>query len=200
MPAYFSIDISIEKERIYEGIYADYIDILDKNGIRFSSGYWDYMDESLESVIRWNEEKIREDYDFPVNELYSNDYKQILLEYKHFSEVRTYIINDKDSDEIVFSIIIPEDELLTMKNGRVTFNEIVMEDIKQLVLNLWTWPCVGAIQTALDLSDGRTSIKKLREGASPSVEPFAIIPKEYFENGSKYRVHDVERDGALLEQ
>ena len=74
------------------------------------------------------------------------------------------------------------------------------EDIKELILNLWKWPCVGAIQTSLELSDGGISIKKLRKGGSPSVEPFAIIPKEYLGNcGSTYRVHDVERDGVLLE-
>ncbi len=200
MPAYFSIEISIEKENTYEGIYADFIDILDKNGLKFLYGYWEYIDESLDSLIKWNEKLILEDYQLPLDEHRSKGYKQLILEYRSFSEVRTYIINDKENGEYVFTIIIPEDELLSMKDGHIGFNETVIEDIKNIALNLWSWPCVGAIQASLELSDGRKSIKQIREGEAPSAEPFAIIPKKYYVDALRdVRYIDIENDGVLLQ-
>ncbi len=201
MPAYFSINISIKSDDIYEGIYSDFVDTLQKEGLKFQSGTWEFMDESLDSIIKWNEQKLKERFHLGYDEHYSNDYRQIFLDYHGFSEVRFFIIYSKEHDEFVFTMIIPEDELLKWDSGRVTYDPEILNDIKKLITNIWNFEYVSAIQTTLELSGEITYTDELERGVMPSIVPLAIIPKAYvnddFDENDK--VCDVSREGILIE-
>ena len=201
MPAYFSIDISIKGNDRYDGMYSDFIDILQKEGLKYLSGTWEFMDESLESIINRNEKKLKEKFELGYDEDYSNDYRQILLDYHGFSEVRFFIIYSKEHDEFVFSIIIPEDELLKWDSNRVTYDPEILSDLKKLIVNIWNFEIVSAIQTTLELSGGITYVDELERGVMPSIVPLAIIKKACvdYDFGENDKLCDVNRDGILIE-
>ena len=158
MPAYFSINISVKNNDIYDGIYADFLDIIQKEDLKFISGSWEFIDEPLEKIIEWNDSKINQRFVLEPSEHYSNNYRQILLDYHGFSEVRLFIIYDKGHEELVFTIIIPEDELLKLNNGAITYDPEMLQDLKRVILDIWNWNCVSAIQTTLELSGDITYI------------------------------------------
>ena len=201
MPAYFSIDISIRKKDIYEGIYADFIDLLQVQGLKFAGGYREFMDETLEEIISWNEEKLLEDFSIGVDEHYSHDFRQVCFDYRSFSEVRMFILNVKEDDEFNFIIIIPEDELIQVKDGRFSYKPEIMADLKQLIVKIWDFESVAAIQTTLELSGETTSINDLEKGALPMIVPFAVIPQKCMTSdyGDGISITHLAGDGVLLE-
>ncbi|WP_051201177.1 hypothetical protein [Butyrivibrio sp. XPD2002] len=201
MPAYFSIAISIKGADRYDGMYADFIDILQNAGMKFVSGTWEFMDEPLDSIIAWNEKKLIDKFELGYDEHYSNDYRQVFLDFHGFSEVRSFIMYLKEYDEFVFSIIIPEDELLKWDNGRVTYDPDIIQDLKMVISDIWKWECVSAIQTTLELSGDITHIMELENGVKPSILPLCVIPKEFMkynldENDKAVEIH---RNGVLIE-
>ncbi len=201
MPAYFSIDISIRGADGYNGMYADFIDVLQKEGIKFVSGSWEFMDEPLDSIISWNEKKLMDKFELGYDEHFSNDYRQIFLDFHGFSEVRSFIMYLTEYDEYKFSIIIPEDELLKWDNGRVTYDPDILEDLKKVITNIWEWKCVAAIQTTLELSGDITHIEELEIGDRPSIMPLCAIPKSFmkFELEENDKAIDINRQGMLIE-
>jgi hypothetical protein len=201
MPAYFSIDVSIRKKDIYEGIYADFIGLLLEEGLRFAGGYMEFMDESLEEIIDWNEKKLLEDFAIGENEHYSNDYRQACFDYRGFSEVRMFILNATEDDEFNFIIAIPEDELIQLKDGKFSYKPDAMADIKQIIVKIWGLECVAAIQTTLELSGETTSVNDLEKGKSPMIVPFAIIPEKCMnaDLGDRVSITYIAGEGVLLE-
>ncbi len=201
MPAYFSIDISIRKKDIYEGIYEDFIGLLQEEGLRFAGGYMEFMDESLEEIIDWNEKKLLEDFAIGENEHYSNDYRQACFDYHGLSEVRMFILNVTEDDEFNFIIVVPEDELIQLKDGKFSYKPEIMEKIKQLIMKIWDFESVAAIQTTLELSGETTSVNDLEKGAAPMIVPFAVIPKGWMNDdlGEGISVTPIAGDGVLLE-
>ncbi|WP_026525132.1 hypothetical protein [Butyrivibrio sp. MB2005] len=201
MPAYFSIDISIRKKDIYEGIYADFIGLLQEEGLRFAGGYMEFMDETLEEIISWNEEKLLEDFSIGVDEHYSHDFRQVCFDYHGLSEVRMFILNVTEDDEFNFIIIVPEDELIQLKDGKFSYKPAIMEDLKQLIVKIWDFESVAAIQTTLELSGETTSVNDLEKGARPMIVPFAVIPKGWMNDdlGEGISVTPIAGDGVLLE-
>ena len=137
MPAYFSINISVKNNDIYDGMYADFLNIIQKEGLNFVSGSWEFIDEPLDKIIEWNEAKISQRFALGKNEHNSNNYRQIFLDYHGFSEVRLFIIYDKQHEELVFTIIIPEDELLKLNNGAVVYDPAILKDLRTVITNIW---------------------------------------------------------------
>ncbi len=201
MPAYFSIDVSIRKKDMYEGIYADFIELLQEEGLKFAGGYMEFMDESLEEIISWNEKKLMEDFVIGDDEHYSHDYRQACFDYRGFSEVRMFILNVTEDDEFNFIIAIPEDELIQLKDGKFSYKPDIMADIKQLIIKIWDLESVAAIQTTLELSGETTSVNDLEKGKSPMIVPFAIIPEMCMnaDPGEGISVTHIAGDGILLE-
>ena len=201
MPAYFSIDISIKGDDIYDGIYSDLLDILRKENLNFQSGVWEFIDEPFDKIITWNEQKISQRFELSYDEKKANDYRQIFLDYNGFSEVRLIIMYDGRHDEFIFSIIMLEDELLQWDNGALTYNPHILQDLRKIITNIWNWKCVSAIQTTLELSGNISSIEDLEKGNKPSVFPFAVIPTTYikYNFSDKEKVNYICRDGVFIE-
>ncbi|WP_026526669.1 hypothetical protein [Butyrivibrio sp. VCD2006] len=199
MPAYFSIDISINKSDRYDGMFTDFIDIIQKEDLRFISGGWEFFDETLEQIIAWNEKKLKKNFELGYREHYSSDYRQIFLDYNNFSEVRAYI--HCYDDEFVFTILIPEDELLQWGNGKGNYDPRKISNIKKLIVTLWDWECVSAIQTTLELSGDITKLDDLKLGNMPSIVPFAIIPEEWnnYNFDERFNITKLNRNGILIE-
>jgi hypothetical protein len=202
MPAYFSINIGIKKKDIYEGIYADFIGLLLRKDLRFIGGYLEFMDEPLEDIIAWNEKKLSADFSIEPDEHYRENYRQACFDYHNFSEVRLYILNNKEEDEIDFVMITPEDELIRYKEGRFSYNPGIMAEIKDLIISIWDFSGVTAIQTSLELSGDTASINELEEGERPSIYPYAIIPEEYLRMyyGDNVTATRLDGDGVILEE
>ena len=198
MPTYFSIVFEVKKENLYDELYKDFIKILEREGLVFKSGYWEAEDTPLENIIVWNSAKLKEDYEFGDDEYFSNDYKQICWDYCGFSEVRFFIDNTKGKDTFTFEIIIPEDDIF--HRGKIAYHQDIMDELIRLVRNIWEWEYIEDIQTMLELSDIPPSLEKLSEGAMPSAEPFAIIPKALYNSkmSEEYDISTVGRNGLLL--
>ncbi len=200
MPAYFSINIGIKKSDIYDGIYSEFIGLLLRKGMRFTGGYLEFMDEPPEDIITWNEIKLREASSIGHDEHLSGNYRQACFDYLGFSEVRMYILNLDEEDEVDFIIIIPEDELIRLKDTGFSYKPEIMANIKELIVSIWEFGAVSAIQTSLELSGDAASIRELEGGARPMIIPYAIIPVKYMktEYGEAVTVNYIDGDGVLL--
>lgn len=202
MPAYFSIIIDIKKENKYDGIFADFVEVLKKNGFVFKSGFWGFENQPLEEIISWNEERLKEDFELGLDEHYSHGYRQICWDYHDFSEVRSYILNNRDRNHFSINIIIPENDFIAYEKGKEIYDNEIVRDLFELAVDIWEWGYVETIQTELELSDPPAMLESVENGEGPLVEPFAIIPLKYYSDlfGEKYRKQIIGRDGILLQR
>lgn len=205
MPAYFSICFECEKKKIYKDLLHDFCQGLLENGFAFLSGYWGYEEDSLADIIAWNQRKLEENFQLDRAEHHSHDYKQILFLYGDFSEVRLFLLNFREEETFSFVVIIPEDELISWEKRAPEYDGTKIGRLMQVCERMWRQPYISAIQTGLELSDPVPSVEEIRDGATPGVEPFAILPKTIRESllakGNdlrKYVVTDIGRDGILL--
>ncbi|WP_049945933.1 hypothetical protein [Butyrivibrio sp. LC3010] len=185
MPAYFSLVAECNKRNIYDTILKDFYDKLSMQGMKFLSGYWDYMDMPYEKIIAFNQEKLEECFRMSSEDDISSDYLQLLYEYKDLSEVRSFIMNNPEDGIFTIHIIIPEDELLTIEKGKISYDDNKINNLIRVAKGLWELPFVDIIQTFLELSDFPNNLESIKDGAPISAEPFAIVPDNFCEKVHK---------------
>lgn len=172
--------IDMDKKKIREPFLADFMRVLQKEGMEFKSGYWDYEEETLEEILAWNTEMLMEDEESGMGEKHSRNYKQICFDYHGFSEVRLFIINSGGSDYFNIYLIIPEDDLLTWTKGRVSYDMSSIRDLEKLACQIWSMEAVEVIQTELEITEEYASPEEIAAGREPSMLPFAIMHEKYF--------------------
>ncbi|WP_050008422.1 hypothetical protein [Butyrivibrio sp. WCE2006] len=185
MPAYFSLVAECNKRNIYDTILKDFYDKLSMQGMKFLSGYWDYMDMPYEKIIAFNQEKLEKCFRMSSEDDLSSDYLQLLYEYKDLSEVRSFIMNNPEDGIFTIHIIIPEDELLTIEKGKISYDDNKINNLIRVAKGLWELPFVDIIQTFLELSDFPNNLESIKDGAPISAEPFAIVPDNFCEKVHK---------------
>ncbi|WP_051656935.1 hypothetical protein [Butyrivibrio sp. AE3004] len=176
MAAYFSIVSECSRDHIYADILQDFYKKLSSAGMQILSGYWQFMDMPMEEIIAINQKKLEDNYELGFDENADNDYIQVMYDFCSFSEVRLFIMNHPDEGIFTIHIIIPEDDLLTISDGRIIYDQKKINPLKDLSVKLWELPFVDIIQTSLELSDDIETKGKIKNGAPLAVEPFAIIP------------------------
>ncbi len=202
MPAYYSITTYINKNKINNHTFEEFINVLQEEGLTFKSGYRGFTDDTITEIIAWNTEKLCKDFSLGFEEHYSNDYKQSIWEYDNLSEVRLYIVNPEESDYFEFVIIIPEDDFIEYKKGYEKYDSKVIRDLKQLAVSIWKLEYVEAIQTAMELSSSEVYVEDIIDGEFPLAEPFAIISEDLLNElyQKKYKIKRIDRNGALIEK
>lgn len=204
MPAYFSLTTVFNRKDIYPDFTNDFYNHLIKCGLKFKSGYYDDKKLSLREIISWNQRKLENNFHLGMNEHYSNGYKQILFNFCDFKEVRGYWDNNSPTDdEFTFSIIFPEHNLVEdYSTTPITLNKKI-KMIQDLAISIWEFEVVQSLQTSWELGDNiPVSLEYVKNGELPTIEPFAIIPKEYVTQlqSTTFTQTEVPKNGVLLHE
>ena len=199
MPAYFSMVIECDREHIYGNILQDFHDCLILAGMKSPRGYWQFMDMPIDEIIAVNQKKLEENYELGYEDSAEKNYIHTMYDFEDFSEVRLFIMNHPEEGIFTLHIIIPEDELLSMKNGSIAYDEKKIKPLTELAKKLWELEFVDLIQTCLELSDDIDNLSQIKEGAALAVEPFAIVPADIEQNiPGEYCTTRLNRDGILV--
>ena len=172
MPAYFSVEFSFEKSQLYpnfvEDIYASFFN----NGFNFQSGYWEAEHDSLDKIIAWNQKLLEKEFKLGFRQHVKHDYKQILLNTRMYEHMRLFWMYV--GKEIKLSLIIPEYDLITEDSNYKFFEDKILPII-ELSKSIWNTGLPQLIQSCLELDTGGISIKQLKEGEIPNINPFCIL-------------------------
>lgn len=194
MPAYFSLTFELYKSQ--DAISA-FCETLIHSGLVFKSGYWGFEDDSFEDIIKWNQNKLDENFELGYTEHHSHDYKQMLFDYFGFSEVRLFVLNNKKERTFSFELIVPEDDLLGEYSVQLKIER--MEQLKSVAKKMWVGTDTLAIQTGWEESDIPPSAEEIAKGMKPQTEPFCIINSSSFEKEPVLVYEYIERSGVLIE-
>ena len=203
MPAYFSMILQIKKENKYDDLISDLTDTLISNGFVYDRTDYECGDNSLSDVIKYNNAKLKDDFELGYYEHFSHDFRQIYWKFRDFSEVRQFYLNEKDIDWFGCCIIIPESDIITGAEGGYAFDPRATEALKSIAKALWRLDFVESIQTELELAGDAAELDELERGECPSAFPFAVIRKEFMNEKYRHifsRITKIDRDGLLLER
>ena len=200
MPSYFVLHIELAKTPT---VVYDFCHALIHIGPKFKSGFWGFENDSFEKILRWNQDKLNHNFQLGWTEHYSHDYRQMLLEFGEFSEVRLFISNLPQESTFYFCLILPEDDFVEFgKESGKTVPHILperMSVIRHLAKNIWECTDALAIQTGWECSDLPPHAVHLAEGAMPQAEPFCIIPKTKWLETYQFPYECINRSGILIE-
>ena len=199
MPAYFEMSLLFQRKELYSGFIAGFDAALDRAGLRFKAGFWSGEGCTQDEIAVWNQQKLEADFTLGHTQHYTHDYKQTLYEWKQYSHVRGFWMNQYPKDgSFVYNIIIPEREAL--EDGVLRFRTEAAAELMELAQKLWQFPPVRAVQTGLELSDPPLSLAELRKGQSPNACPFVLVEPDChpFDDGSRVVPLTEGRPGLLL--
>ena len=178
MPAYFNLSLQFNRSELYPGFVKDVSSALERAGLNFLSGHWKAEQDSRDEILRWNQQKLEQDFELGFTEHVSHDYKQTLYTFRDYSEVRGFWMNRyPEPNCFTYEIILPEEEILVSEGGEV-FQKEHEEILLGLAERLWEFPYVHIIQTGLEGNDAATGPGKMRAGILPNIQPFAIVGTE----------------------
>ena len=202
MPAYFSIICECDQSKLYDNLLMDFYSVFQSVGAVFISGYYDSFGESFEAILDRNQRLLKENHIPDIKSDISEHYSQLLFDYEGFSETRSFLINHSNDASFSIHIVIPEDELLTFDKGKITYSPQKIDKLTHLSTKLWELYFVEIIQTTLELSDSASHLSGIKNGALPSVEPFAIIPSSIGKhvNYPVMKTLNTTKEGILLSQ
>lgn len=199
MPAYFSLIVSVKKERLTDHSFGDFVSLLTDNGFKYLGGIREYESASLTDIIAWNADLLSRDFELGSTEDASMDYRQIVWKYRRFSAVRLFICNSKEDDYFTINLVIPESEATKFNwdSGKPFFRRSVTQGLKNLALKLFKSGIAETIQTCLE-EDEEVSPADMEAGVMPSVNPFAIIPASYSTAGYGDNIKTKATDGNTI--
>lgn len=180
MPAYFSLIVSVKKEKLTDNLFGDFVSLLTDSGFKYVGGLRDYENAPLSDIIDWNTDLLSKDFELEYSEDVSADYRQIVWKHRRFSSVRLFVCNSKEDDYFTLNLIIPESEVTKFNwdSGRPFFRRSVTQGLKNLAVKIYESGIAETIQTGLE-EDEEVSPSDIQAGEMPSVNPFAIIPASY---------------------
>ena len=201
MPAYFSMTLQFENERIkpdfVRRVYSEIISC----GYDFKSGFWFHQNANLNEIIEWNQNLLEQGFKLGYTQHVKHDYMQILFASEIYSELRGFWMYS--DEEIAFDLIIPEGDILNCEGGNAFVDNKVVP-IKELAVKLWEASVVDAIQTSLELDNGYHPLNKVFAGVNIAVNPFAIVKEEVYKKFPEgffadKLVSSIGNDGILTE-
>ena len=205
MPEYFNLSFQFERKDIYKTFVKDFYTVLEQAGIKFKSGCWGSEHNTLEEICACNQRKLEENFKLGFTQHYSYNFKQVLFDFKTYSHVRGFWVNQyPEQQTFSFEIVIPESEILVKElweEGKVLFQKEKIETLIEVAKEIWKFPYIRTIQTGLEGFDASTGITALLEGNLPNVTPFSIIQEKYRSERCQMENIEVEkifREGILL--
>ena len=196
MPAYLSLIMEFSRAELDLDNMKELLAYIRHAGLEFKSGTG--RSDTIEDIMNWNQQKLEEDYELGYDEDVSNDYKQMCFNYGGFFFFLGFITNEAPvRGEYIFSLLIPEDEVLMEKN---TYKKEAVDKLKAIASKLWILPKTRTMQTELELGEGIAPEMDIREGASPSACPFAIVSEKQFGrmDTANYNAEHIEYGGVIL--
>lgn len=126
----------------------------------------------------------------------------MLFEFLDFTEVRLFVINNKNSNTFHYILIIPEDDILELtlidNKYKISKNFEKMNILKDLAKQIWiNNKDVLAIQTGWECSDFPPKAEIILKDGKPQCEPFCIIQNQNISNDYNYEI--IGRNGVLIE-
>lgn len=215
MPAYFNLSLLFRRKDIYHTFVKDFYEAMEDAGIKFKSGFWGFEGDSWEEIIKWNQEKLEQNFCLGCTQHHKHGYKQMLYDFYVFSEARGFWMNRyPEADAFTYEFIVPEDEVVcyecvgkeVLENGfpcEVLKERFLEEKVNVLVeaaKKIWQFPYVKAVQTGLEESSASAGLTELETGGLPNIQPFAIVEEiGAAAEASRYPAIPMEgRKGILL--
>ena len=214
MPTYFGILLHFERKDIYPMFMKDFYSSLENAGMKFKSGFWGFENDTLDKIVEWNQNLIENDFELGFTEHHSHDYKQAVFAYMDYSKVRGFWLNNYlCKNEFVFSLIVPESEVMEYNNFHFHFLCEKVENLIEISKKLWSdFPYIKMIQTECEVSSGEVSVKDIRIGKKPQVLPFAVVSESDVSVsrlqgllnasdkscGKRYEYQQIPRKGLLI--
>ena len=198
---YFAMVIECNRDHIYSDIVKDFYELLRLQGLRFVGGFWEHPDESYETILKTNQEKLEVNAVGVSGDDTEDDYMQLLFDYDGNNETRSYIYNRPKDNVFTFDIIIPEADILSYDAGTIQYFEKKVNKLIELAKKIWELPFVDGIQTCLEYSDVPQTMEALKNKVEAlGVEPFAIISNRFDKEflSIQYDVTDINKDGLLV--
>ncbi|MGO4501105.1 hypothetical protein AB4114_35235 [Paenibacillus sp. 2RAB27] len=201
MPPYFSVEVGYSHKSLNKN-FVDRICSFIFTKFPFKNGYWNSESNSLLEIINWNQQLLEKRFILGYDEHVSNNYKQLLLSSELYTHMRMYW--GYRNDKISLSIIIPEYEIL-VEEGKWQFREEKINPIIDLCQDLWEQSPVEIIQSCLEMDGGPISIGKIRNGELPSINPIAILNRDYSKtiyNLNSFKLNtelkEIENNGIMI--
>ncbi len=201
MPTYLSISFEYSKQHLSATTVRDFCDALLVCGTSFAGGYWGFENDSYEEILHWNQEKLAEDFQLGDEENYSHDYRQMMLHFGDFSEVRLFIDNIRDRPFFTFELIIPEKDFFGGEDavsGRLRPERLAL--VKEFAVRMWENGMMDCIQAYWESWDGPEPFANIEAGESPCCAPFCILPRRVMRDEWQLTYRPLGRDGLLCWQ
>lgn len=201
MPAYFSILFELKKG---PDAIRNFCEALLHSGPSFKSGYYKSQNDSFQDILAWNQNKLNQNFQLGSAEPALHDYKQMQFSYLAFSEVRLFILNERESSVFHFNLIVPEDDLLEyVKEAEGTYSvrrkTAQMEHLKSIAKKMWVNTALLTVQTGWEGSDFPPSAEEIAGGVRPQAEPFCVLPSAFCRREPGLVYEPVGRAGVLIE-
>ncbi len=195
MPSYFSIVFELNKSKT---AIRDFCTALVDGGLVYKGGLLEFEKDSFDEIVAWNQKKLDENFQLGFTENYSHDYKQMEFAFSDFSEVRLFILNEKESETFAYHLIVPESDLVEyvlQGQGYIPCRKNEkMELLKTLAKHMWTRVEILAIQTGWE-----GTLWGIKPENTLHAEPFCIIKKASVPGDLSLPFEEMERDGVLIE-
>ena len=202
MAAYFSIDFQYKKTDFCDTTVKDFFEKLLHCGLIYKSGFQhpenDSLNDSLDEILIWNQRKLEKVFELENTEPYSLFYKQMLFYFHDFSEVRLIINDFYYGKHFSFYLIIPEEDFLEYDGRKYKHLYPKMKIIEDFVCSMWETGDICCIQSSWECSEGATDFADITKGATPSIEPFAIVPDSMYNTEWICSCENIERNGVFL--
>ncbi len=196
MPAYFDVMFQFDRKRIEPGFVNSVYSNLINAGLLYVGGIFEDICCSYDEIVSWNQKLLQDNFEAKDTTTRGQDYKQILFKHPLYSEVRGFWINYPEDNEVIFYLIIPEDDVYRFKTQQ--FLQDKVEFLINLGCKIWATGSVDAIQTEMELG-GAYQLHEIRNKCSVLVSPFAIVNNRIVcRIKEQYKINKVYPDGLLI--
>lgn len=198
MPPYFSIELAFPYRSLTSSFVRDFYSTLFSK-YPYKSGFWNSEFNTIEEIIKWNQQLLENKFVLGFDEHVKNNYKQILLMSDTFSELRHFWSYSRN--EIRGTILIPEFDVLVDEDVW-KFSGKCFDEIKDFCEWIWVKSSIETLQSCLEMDGGPINTDKIKAGIQPSTNPISIVDKKTFKNlkGIKESIviETAEKNGVMM--
>ncbi len=194
MPAYYSVRFEYDRAAITHDTVRRLYAAFAEGGAVFAGGYREDAALSLDEIAAVNQSKLENNFMLGFDEHFSHDYRQILLNYGGFTEVRGFFLNNEPREgRYVFELIVPEREMFHRGgHGGWTYKRTAVEALARLAVGVMRNTGAAMVQTGLELDDDYTAAAEFAANGQCNACPFALIrkPLATYADMTRYECHE----------
>lgn len=200
MPTYLTVNFQYSKRSLSGQTVREFCDALLRCGMTFAGGYGAAEDNSYDDIVRWNQAKLEQNFELPGDEHYTHDYRQMLFSFEDFSEVRLYILNEREQPFFSFELIVPETDFLTEGEAasaqRLQLRPLAL--VEDFTVRMWEEGQMDCIQAYWEIGDEPKPFADIVAGIQPCCMPFCVLPRHVLRDAWKASCRLVGRNGCLI--